>query len=245
MEMVCKFKTISIIFLCFFLLFFSANTATGTIYTEDFNDGNIDAPFEINTTNYTISNGELHIIGGEPYNNTDLCEIGVYHFNGDYIYRVESSLLVLGPNPTDLTGISLQWYEDSNDNHGWKAHLKFDHTNGVFWAHYWNGTDAFDVNLESFNYNEWYDLSITFNTDSITYGINGSETELFKGSYQEPTSIYYSYGEIHSAIFPADGVDVYADNLSVYIKQVIPEPASMFLFSFGLLGIAGISRKKK
>jgi hypothetical protein len=87
----------------------------------------------------------------------------------------------------------------------------------------------------------WPDLSSTFfNSSSISNGINSwTAYPTLSGNVVGNHDVLYIAFEMGGTVGPR-GID----NVNLQVGTPVPEPATILLFGFGLVGIAGFGRKK-
>jgi PEP-CTERM motif-containing protein len=102
------------------------------------------------------------------------------------------------------------------------------------------------------------DGSRLFSTDWDSQGLEGTAVDLAGGTYRRPANIYQSFGDGTNTLWLSSeafgipsgeyayyyGANLCALDVSGPTVAVVPEPASMLLMTFGLLG-AGFFRRKK
>ena len=216
-----------LIYLVPFLILFGASSAFAVDYREDFEDGTIDEEIWWIEGDYEITDGALHMFDGD---NTwvrlrPLNEL-IYYFKADV--KVSSS-------NDQIVGITSGWWQLTDSS--WilyQIHLKYLSIADVYQASFGRetpegGTELGRASLGSGSVDEWHTLSITINEDSITFGIDGNETNLFNGLFAKPDSVWRGDASVHghdSIINP----DYFADNLVAYSRL---NPAK---FDYVLLG---------
>lgn len=109
---------------------------------------------------------------------------------------------------------------------------------GFYGFDYLNTGNWFLVDAVS-SYNEWYNLSMVYSSGNLNYYIDGALVYQFADTniadYQTIGNIIldsYNFGSTY---------DVYWDNVGT---SPVPEPSTMLLLGFGLIGLAAITRKR-
>ena len=215
---------------CF--LFLSSVSYADNIYSEDFEDGVVNSPFEP-FGYYEISNGVLHMIGYDDPEHK-VANINI-EFSNEFIYRYDADIFV-PEGDNQIVGMHVHFQEETAQGLiDMQVNLLFHTATSQFQASI-GGTsptgEEFNAqeNLGQANFNQWYSLGITLNEDSITFRINGSETELFQSLYIKPNSILSSWAHVQG-----DGSisnpDYYTDNIVAYsVQYTIPPPKLAHFF---------------
>jgi hypothetical protein len=198
---------------------FTIQTAPSKIYFEDFEDGNLN-PEWYAYKDYNIQGGRLALIEGKDYFGIEEAEIGLWQTK-ELINHFEADIFV-PPGGNQIVGIVLQWGEAlAGYWNGYAVHLKLNGYGPLFQASlaslYEQGSTLIaQADLGPANYSQTYKLSITISGDSILIGINGIQTQLFKGLFNhDPSSITANVGYVHGA-GGIPGVNFYTDNLKAF-----------------------------
>ena len=211
-------------FLIYFLstlIISGASAAFANVYVEDFELNTMD---EIWATGgqYEILNNELHMFGavvGDVNNGSGLW----LQFPNELFYRFEADIKI-SSNQNQWVGIVLAWQVPIGDTwYGIMIHftIRDEVVYAVIYNYFPEGSNHNDD--EYFSYQEylgqadkdkWHSLSITLLNNSIKFGLNGIETDLFQGLFPYPASILSSEVQIHSVAEKKP--DYYVDNLKAF-----------------------------
>ena len=208
--------------ICFasFLLLFGATTASAGVYTEDFDDGDLDPPWWIsgeNEINYEIIDGELRVYHGEVETWYVISNLNSDHLD-ELIYQFEADIKVSSGNEQE---VGLHHYLWEPTGSCWHIYYLMRTNTSEIVAELERDDTIIDVQvLGTFNVDEWYSLSIALHDDRISFRINGNKTDLFHGLFQKPSSLLKSAVQIKAmADLPYD-IEYYTDNVVAYSSNM-------------------------
>lgn len=190
----------------------SPSSSSARSFIEDFDDGSMDAVWWLEGT-YAINGGIFEMIDGtNTWIRLWLEKELVNSFEAD---------IKLGDS-SQIAGIVVQWWPTHVSSPNWELYqiglkiVSFDSQNTVFQASLGyetpNGHQLIDqVNIAPALRQQWYTLSIALNGNHVTFGIDGTETDLFHNAFPLPTNVKTGEGMVHGH----DSADIsyYVDNI--------------------------------
>ena len=209
-----------LIYLLSVMIVLGATSAFAGVYVEDFELNTIDETWGT-AGQYEVFNNELHMVGavdGDVNNGSGLW----LQFQNELFYRFEADVKI-SSNQNQWVGIVIAWQVPNGDTwYGIMIHftIRDEEVYAVIYNYFPEGSNNND---EYFWYQEylgladkdkWHSLSITLLNNSIKFGLNGIETDLFQGLFPYPATILASEVQIHSVAETQP--DYYVDNLKAF-----------------------------
>lgn len=212
------------LFLMLFCLFFSSNLLAAT-YSENFEDGTLDEPWEAYKT-YYILDGYMHVVEGNDLDSIKESEVSL-RLEDEFIYHFEADIKVPG-GYDQVVGIKNQWsnIDEFGQEQMYFISLKFVSSINLIQANYGHiypdGTLTTEqVDLTEGNFDTWYHLGMTIQDNYATFEIDGYETNLFydivKTDEIKITENTAAYVHAHNGI---PDINYYTDNLVAISKPL-------------------------
>lgn len=216
-------------FLCIIsFVFFGTTNVFSATYIEDFSDGNLDTKWTTEGS-YTISDGYLHM--NKEVNDEHTSSWVRLWRSGELINYLSADIMYAEGVP-QITGLALQWWQDPTStgwNTGMQLHLKLivdTNNNKTFFASLDSKVNGVSTNLgykifDSIVPNAgWNALSIAFNSDSVTVGINDVSMNIFEGINPNPSGPYCFGDALVHGHNGSPSINYSVDNLRA-VSQVI------------------------
>lgn len=198
--------------LALFLFLTICPDSSAGLFIENFDDGTIDAVWWVEGT-YSINDGTFEMLdGANTWIRLRLAKELVSRFEAD---------INLGDS-NQIAGIVVQWWPTLVSPTNWDLYqlslkiVSLDSQNSVFQASLGYETPTGyqlvgQVNLGPALRQQWYTLSIALNGDHVTFGIDGTETDLFHDAFPQPANFKRGEGYVHGH----DSADIsyFVDNI--------------------------------
>ncbi len=95
------------------------------------------------------------------------------------------------------------------------------------------------------NFNKVFGASGAFGSSDVEQWYEFTDDDIFFKIINRTAPTLYQSGELHIYGATPGNRIFFGEPISIVVRAPVPEPATMILFGLGLLGLAGVSRRKK